>query len=149
MFSRKKSSRLQPSEYLARFEALRHRWPDGYADHATSLQEALVIAVGVLHAIFDRNGGNGWDEDAHGEHLELLREHLGAFEGFTRDEQDRIAWALAEILACGSELEREGESARDATGALDVLKARVVDWIVAHPEAIPIGNEDDDYIGHD
>jgi hypothetical protein len=148
MFGRKKVNRLQRQEYLDRFMALRSKWPDGYPDHAASLQEALVIAVGVLHAIFDRNGGNGWDEEADREHLEVLREHILSFEGFTREEKDRVEWALAEILECGRELEREGESARDATAGLEILKSRVVDWILAHPDEIPLG-KDDDYRGHD
>lgn len=128
--------------------ALRRKWPDGQLDHATSLQEALVISVGVLHAIFDRNGGNGWDEDADREYFELLREHILSFEAFTREEKEAIKWAMAEILECGRELERTGESARDATGGLEILKSRVVDWIFAHPDEIRLHKEDD-YLGHD
>jgi hypothetical protein len=148
MFGRKKIIRLQRHEYLDRFMALRRKWPDGYPDHATSLQEALVIAVGILHAIFDRNGGSGWSEDADREHLDLIREHLLSFNGFTSAEKASVEWALAEILECGRELERDGESAREATGGLEVLKSRVVDWILAHPDEIPI-RKDDDYRGHD
>ena len=78
--------------------ALRRKWPDGYPDPAATLQESLVIAVGVLHAIFDRNGGNGWSEDADGEHLDLIREHLLSFGGFTREEKDSVEWALTEMV---------------------------------------------------
>lgn len=148
MFGRKKPARLDRREYLERFMALRRKWPDGQLDHATSLQEALVIAVGVLHAIFDRNGGNGWDEEADREYFDLLREHILSFEAFTREEKVATEWALAEILECGRELECTGESARDATGGLEILKSRVVDWIVAHPDEIRL-QEDDDYLGHD
>lgn len=147
MFGRKKVPQRTRSDYLERFAALRKKWPEGYAEHATSLQESLVIAVGVLHAIFDRNGGQGWDEEADREHLELLREHLIPHEGFTSEQKTAVEWSLTEILECGRELERVGASARDATEALAILKSRVVDWILAHPEEIP--PQDDGYVGHD
>lgn len=107
-----------------------------------------MIAVGVLHAIFDRNGGQGWEEKAHGEHIDLLREFFLPYAGFTSEEKATLEWSFAEILECGRELERNGESTRDATEALSILKSRVVDWIMAHPEDVRL-EDDDGYLGHD
>jgi hypothetical protein len=147
MFSRKKQLRLTDGDYTDRFRELRVKWPDPFIDNAASVQETLVVATGVLSAIFDRNGGAGWDESADQEYLDLLGEHLLEFEFFDAEEKKAIIWSLEEILECGRELERDGESARDASKALDILKCRVVDWILAHPEEIQL--KDDEYFGHD
>lgn len=42
---------------------------------------------------------------------------------------------LDEITACGQELVDRGESARDATEAVDYLILRVVDWCRWNPKS--------------
>lgn len=149
MFWNKKSpARLTPQAYHDHYRSLRSKWPDPFLEHAPSLQARVIVCVGVLDAHFNRNGGANWNPEADREYVDVLREQLAAFEGFTAEEQQRIDWALNEILACGLELETKGESERNASSAIDVLMSRTIDWILAHPTEMKV-IADEKYRGHE
>jgi hypothetical protein len=149
MFGRaKKPNRLTPGEYWELYRKLRSRWPEPFLEHAPSVQALVVMSVGVLDKHFNYNGGANWDEASDCEYLDVLRERLLDFDGFTPEEKEKIRWALSEILACGRELETVGESGRNAGGAIDILVHRVVDWVSAHPNEMKLGGDDTEYVGH-
>jgi hypothetical protein len=71
--------------------------------------------------------------------METLRSVLTSEMSFSAEQLGKIRWALDEILACGRELESVGESDRNATGAVDYLIARVVDWCHRHAAEEQVG----------
>ena len=72
-------------------------------------------------------------ESDYDEYLDALREHLLAESRFSPEQLAKIQWSLDEIVACGRELEQQGESGRSATEAVDYLILRVVDYCQLHP----------------
>jgi len=87
----------------------------------------------VIDHEMNGNGGCNWVESNYIDYLDILRENLMKERGFSGTHIDKIRWSLDEIIACGRELTEHGESARNATDAVDYLIFRVVDWCNNHP----------------
>ena len=137
------SDSFYESEYLKR----RKKLESPFLEHLTILQDQLVCAVSVLDKEFNTNGGCNWQSEAYSEYIEVLQSTLSKKEDFTEQELEKINWAITEIQECGRELEKGGESARDAESAIYYLRDRSIDWILSHKEPIE-SEEDDEYIGH-
>jgi hypothetical protein len=95
--------------------------------------EQVVHSMGVIDHELNGNGDVNWAESDYTEFLDTLRDHLTTETRFTPEQLAKIRWSLDEIIACGRELEEQGESGRSATEAVDYLILRVVDWCKMHP----------------
>lgn len=93
-----------------------------------SPQERVLEAISMVDHEMNGNGGCNWHEKDYVEYLDTLRDHLTAENRFSSEQIDKIRWSFDEILACARELDRRGESSRNATEAVDYLILRVVDW---------------------
>jgi hypothetical protein len=58
---------------------------------------------------------------------------LTADSPFNAIQVQQINWSANEIVACGNELQEQGESSRDIQLPISYLLARVVDWCDTHP----------------
>ncbi len=96
-------------------------------------QEQVLYAMSVIDHEMNRNGGCNWVEADYLEYLDALSEHLTSERRFSPEQLAKIRWSLDEIIACGRELEQQGESSRNATEAVDYLILRVVDWLRMNP----------------
>ncbi|MGC3992256.1 MAG: hypothetical protein QM796_21680 [Chthoniobacteraceae bacterium] len=90
--------------------------------------------MSVIGHEMNGNGGCNWVESNYIEYLDTLRDYLIAEKRFSTEQLGKIQWALDEIIACGRELEQQGESCRNATEAVDYLILRAVDWCRLHPK---------------
>jgi hypothetical protein len=95
--------------------------------------EQVVNSMSIIDHEMNDNGGCNWAELDFLEFLDTLRNHLTAETRFSSEQQKQIEWSLNEIIACGRELETQGESSRNATEAVNCLIHRVVDWCELHP----------------
>lgn len=127
-----KPQKMTEAEYQTEYRRLLRELGDQFAVGDSS-QEQVVYAMSLIDHEMNGNGGCNWVESDYTEYLETLREHLTAESRFTLEQHDKIRWSLNEIIACGRELERQGESHRNATEAVDYLIMRVVDWCQLHP----------------
>ena len=103
------------------------------AASVTYAPDRLYVSDGHSTLLRSDNGGCNWEEKNYIEYLDAIRGHLTAEQNFTSGQITKICWSLDEIIACGRELEKQGESRRNATEAVDYLVARVVDWCRIHP----------------
>ncbi|MEK7781768.1 MAG: hypothetical protein AAB370_09760 [Verrucomicrobiota bacterium] len=131
-FFKRKPKQLTIEEYEAEYRRLLRELSGQFAV-GDSPQEQVLQAMSVIDHEMNGNGGCNWVEANYIEYLNALRDYLTKERRFTSDQLDKIRWSLDEILACGKELEQQGESARGATEAVDYLILRVVDWCHMNP----------------
>ena len=129
---KRRPKQLSDEEYLREFHRLIREVEDQFAIGDTPYEQ-LVSSMGVIEKEMNHNGGCNWEEKDYIEYLDAIRDHLTTEQSFTPEQLAKIRWSLDEIIACGRELERQGESGRSATEAVDYLVARVVDWCQIHP----------------
>jgi len=123
---------MTEEEYRAEYRRLLRELGDQFAI-GDSPQEQVLYAMSVIDHEMNGNGGCNWVEADYAEYLDALRDHLTAERRFSSEQLAKIRWSLDEIIACGQELERQGESSRNATEAVDYLILRVVDWLRMNP----------------
>lgn len=128
---KRQSKQMTDEEYQLEYRRLLRKLGDQFAV-GDSPQEQVLNAMSVLDHEMNGNGGCNWVESEFVEFLDVLRDHLLAESRFSPEQLAKIQWSLDEIIACGRELEEEGESGRSATEAVDYLILRVVDWCRMH-----------------
>jgi hypothetical protein len=129
---KRQPKQMTETEYQAEYRRLLRELGDQFAI-GESPQEQVLHAMSVIDHEMNGNGGCNWVESDFAEYLETLREHLSRERAFSSEQLSKTRWSLDEIIACGRELEQEGESGRSATEAVDYLILRVVDWCRLHP----------------
>lgn len=129
---KRKPKQLTEEEYRAEYRRFRLELGDQFAI-GESPQEQLLHAMSVIDHEMNGNGGCNWVESDYVEYLDILRGHLTDENQFSSEQLAKIRWSFDEIIACGRELEQQGESSRNATEAVDYLILRVVDWLRTHP----------------
>ncbi len=129
---KRRPTQLSDEEYLKEFHRLIIEVEEQFAIGDTPYEQ-LVYSMGVVEKEMNHNGGCNWQEKDYFEYLDSIRDLLTAEPQFTSEQQAKIRWSLDEIIECGRELEKVGESSRNATEAVDYLVSRVVDWCRIHP----------------
>ena len=129
---KRQPKQMSEQEYQTEYRRLLRELGDQFAV-GDSPQEQVLYAMSVIDHEMKGNGGCNWIESDYTEYLDTLRDHLTAERSFSLEQVAKIQWSLDEIIACGRELERQGESGRSATEAVDYLILRVVDWCRLHP----------------
>ena len=118
-------------EYLAEFKSRARALYEKHAVEDTPYDQLLDAMVAVENEM-NRNGGVNWNAGDYDEFLEVIRQHLMIDAQFSEHQLGRISWSLAEIAACGDDLERNGESGRAIEEPIAYLIARVIDWCRRH-----------------
>ncbi len=108
MFKRHQKQ-LSHEEYLREFHRL-IREVEAQFTLGNTPYEQLVSSMGVIEKEMNHNGGCNWLEADYIEYLDAIRDHLTAEPSFTAEQLAKIRWSLDEIIACGRELEQQGES---------------------------------------
>jgi hypothetical protein len=136
MFSlfKRQPKQLTPEEYQDEYRRLLRQLGKQFAV-GDSPRELVLNAMSLIDHEMNHNGGVNWAESDYAEYLDTLREHLTRESRFTPEQLGKILWSLDEIVACGRELEQQGESGRNATEAVDYLILRVVDWWRLNPRS--------------
>jgi hypothetical protein len=138
MFGFNRKSRPEPKlDYQTEYRRLLRELGDQISI-GMSPWEQVVYSMSIIDREMNGNGGANWTETGYTEYLDDLRNHLTAETHFSDEQLAKIRWSLDEIIACGKELVEMGESRRNATGAVDYLILRVVDWCRWNPKS----NED-------
>jgi hypothetical protein len=133
MFGFKRNPKqMTEEEYKTQYRRLLRELGSQFAI-GDSPQEQVLHAMSMIDHEMNGNGGCNWVEADYVEYLDALREHLMAESSFSSEQLAKIQWSLDEIVACGRELEEQGESGRSATEAVEYLILRVVDWYRLHP----------------
>ena len=130
-FKRKSTPRTE-ADYQTEYRGLLRKLSEQFAIGDTP-GEQVLHSMSVIDHEMNGNGGCNWAESSFIEFLDTLRYYLTNEKRFSAEQQSRIEWSLNEIIACGRELETEGESSRNATEAVNYLIMRVVDWCRMHP----------------
>jgi hypothetical protein len=129
---KRKPKQMTEEEYRLEYRRLLRELGDQFAV-GDSPQEQILCAMNVVDHEMNDNGGCNWVESDYAEYLDTLREHLAREGLFLSEQLANIRWSLDEIIACGRELEQQGESGRSATEAVGYLILRVVDRCRLHP----------------
>jgi hypothetical protein len=129
---KRQPKQMTEEEYQAEYRRLLRALGEQFAV-GDSPQERVLEAMSRIDHEMNGNGGCNWVESDYVEYLDALREHLTSESQFSSEQLAKIRWSLDEIIACGRELEQQGESGRSATEAVDYLILRVVDWCRLHP----------------
>ena len=129
---KRKPKQMMEEEYQAEYRRLLRALGEQFAV-GDSPHEMVLEAMNRIDHEMNGNGGCNWVESDYTEYLDTLREHLTSESSFSAEQFAKIRWSLDEIIACGRELEQQGESGRSATEAVDYLILRVVDWCRMHP----------------
>jgi hypothetical protein len=137
VFFKRKPKQITEADYQTEYRRMLRALGKQFAV-GDSPQEQLLDAMSVVDHEMNGNGGCNWEEKDYFEYMDALREHLTTESRFSSEQLDKIRWSVEEILACARELDEKGESSRDATGAVDYLILRVVDWLHWNPRS----NED-------
>src|SRR5262245_30926036 len=135
-FSKRKPKRRTPKpdtipQHLVEFDRRRRELYDKFAVEDTPYDELLDAMAAVEHELNHVGGGN-WNEGNYDEYLEIIRRHLTSDPQFSPAQLKSIGCALDEIIACGDELERNGQSSRPVGESVDYLIVRVIDWCRTH-----------------
>jgi len=128
---KRQPKQMTAEEYQTEYRRLLRQLGSQFAI-GDSPQEQVLHAMSLIDHEMNGNGGCNWVESDYVEYLDALREHLTAERRFSSEQLGKIRWSLDEIIACGRELEQQGESGRSATEAVDYLILRVVDWCRLH-----------------
>lgn len=129
---KRKPKQMTEEEYQTEYRRLLRELGEQFAV-GDSPHELVLEAMSRIDHEMNGNGGCNWVESDYTEYLDTLREHLTSESSFSSEQLAKIRWSLDEIIACGRELEQQGESGRSATEAVDYLILRVVDWCRIHP----------------
>jgi hypothetical protein len=131
-FFKRQPKQMTTEEYQSEYRRLL-RELNGQLAIGNSVWEQVVHSMGVIDHEMNGNGGVNWPDADYSEFMDALRSNLTSEKRFSAEQLERIRWSLDEIEACGLELEQKGESARNATEAVDYLILRVVDWCRMNP----------------
>jgi len=130
---KRQPKQLTDEEYQAEYRCLLRQLGDQVAI-GDSPHDQVLHAMSVIDHEMNGNGGCNWVESDYVEYLDALRKHLTVENRFSSEQLTKIRWSLDEVVACGRELEQQGESGRAATEAVEYLILRVVDWCRWHPQ---------------
>jgi hypothetical protein len=130
-FKRQKGETASHPDYRTEFHHRTRALYEQFAIGDTPYEELLDAMQAVDHEM-NHHGGCNWNDGDYDDYLGTIQQHLAADPQFSPSAREKIKGALADIAACGDELNRIGESSRPIEDSIDYPIARVVGWCRSH-----------------